>query len=86
MRRVAAARSGRGQANFLPYYLEHCPSGSDETIVNGKKYILLGSSNYLGLAQDERVKQAAKGAVDAFGTSCTSSRLLCGSRALHRAA
>lgn len=46
--------------------------------------VMLGSNNYLGLAQDPRVKQAAADALDAYGTGCTGSRLMNGTLSLHR--
>lgn len=50
---------------------------------HGRKLIMCGSNNYLGLTADPRVRQAAKDAIDRYGTSCTGSRLLNGSLELH---
>ena len=44
---------------------------------------MVGSNNYLGLAGDPRVKEAAIKAVKKFGTTCSGSRLLNGTLALH---
>ncbi|RJL23300.1 aminotransferase class I/II-fold pyridoxal phosphate-dependent enzyme [Bailinhaonella thermotolerans] len=44
---------------------------------------MCGSNNYLGLTCDPRVRDAAKTAVDRYGTSCTGSRLLNGNLDLH---
>jgi len=52
-------------------------------MIDGKKMIMIGSNNYLGLTQDERVKNAAKEAVDRFGSGCTGSRFLNGTLSLH---
>ncbi len=49
----------------------------------GKKYVNFASNNYLGLACDERLKGAAKKAVDEWGTGATASRLLGGTFGLH---
>ncbi|MGH9128582.1 MAG: aminotransferase class I/II-fold pyridoxal phosphate-dependent enzyme [Acidimicrobiales bacterium] len=46
--------------------------------------VMLGSNNYLGLAQDPRVKLAAADALEAYGTGCTGSRLMNGTLSLHR--
>ncbi len=46
--------------------------------------VMLGSNNYLGLAQDPRVKQAATEAVETLGAGCTGSRLMNGTLSLHR--
>lgn len=51
--------------------------------VKGKKYLNLCSNNYLGFAADERVKEAAKKAIDAYGVGTTSVRALIGTNALH---
>ncbi|MGH9785810.1 MAG: 8-amino-7-oxononanoate synthase [Terriglobia bacterium] len=47
-------------------------------IVNGRPTLLLCSNNYLGLATDERVKQAAREALEAYGCGATGSRLISG--------
>lgn len=55
-----------------------------EAIVEGRRMIMLGSNNYLGLATDPRVKRAAQAAIDAWGTGTTGSRALNGTLELHR--
>src|SRR5437763_7757060 len=50
----------------------------------GRPVVMLGSSSYLGLTGDERVKQAAIAAVEEYGTGCTGSRLMNGTLPLHR--
>jgi len=44
---------------------------------------MCGSNNYLGLTTHPKVKKAAKDAIERYGTSCTGSRLLNGTLALH---
>jgi len=51
--------------------------------VDGRKVIMLGSNNYLGLTTDPRVRQAAVDAIERYGTGCTGSRLMNGTLALH---
>jgi len=51
--------------------------------MEGRKTIMLGSNNYLGLTTDERVKQAARDALEQYGTGVTGSRLLNGTTPLH---
>ncbi len=51
--------------------------------IEGREVIMLGSNNYLGLTTDPRVRQAARDAIDKFGTSMTGSRLVNGSMRLH---
>jgi 8-amino-7-oxononanoate synthase len=54
-----------------------------EVLVNGRKLIMLGSNNYLGLTEDKRVKEAAIKSIKIYGTGCAGSRLLNGSTDLH---
>ena len=51
--------------------------------MEGKERIQLGSNNYLGLTGDERVKQAARDALEEYGTALTGSRFLNGTIPLH---
>lgn len=52
-------------------------------MIDGKKFIMIGSNNYLGLTQDVRVKEAAIDALERFGSGCTGSRYLNGTLTLH---
>ena len=49
-----------------------------EVILKGKKYIMAGSNNYLGLANDPKMKEAALEAVSKYGTGSAGSRFLNG--------
>ncbi len=49
----------------------------------GRKLIMAGSNNYLGLTADERVKNASIKAIDKYGTSCSGSRYMTGTVNLH---
>jgi 8-amino-7-oxononanoate synthase len=51
--------------------------------VNGQSMLNFASNDYLGLASDERIKQAAIAAIQEFGTGSTGSRLITGHRSLH---
>ena len=51
--------------------------------VEGKQYINFSSNDYLGLANDYRLKNAAIAAIQRHGTGTTGSRLVTGHRALH---
>jgi 8-amino-7-oxononanoate synthase len=48
-------------------------------IANGRSVLLLCSNNYLGLATDERLKQAARETIEKYGCGATGSRLISGS-------
>ena len=52
--------------------------------IGGRALLDFSGYNYLGLAADSRVKQAAKDAIDQYGTSASASRLASGERPLHR--
>jgi 8-amino-7-oxononanoate synthase len=60
-------------------------SDSEGTIATfkGRKVVMIGSNNYLGLTTHPKVKQAAMEAIDKFGTSCTGSRFLNGTLQFH---
>jgi len=57
---------------------------SPEIVIEGKRYILLASNNYLGLTTDTRVKESALKALERYGTGSGGSRLVSGSTDLHR--
>ncbi len=68
---------------WYPYFIA-IDSGADTTVtIHGEEKVMIGSNNYLGLTQDPRVKQAAKDAIDKFGSGCTGSRFLNGTLSLH---
>lgn len=66
-----------------PYYKVLETEQAPEIVIEGKKMIMLGSNNYLGLANDPRMKQAAIDAIKKFGTGMAGSRLLNGNSILH---
>ncbi|MDZ7766996.1 MAG: aminotransferase class I/II-fold pyridoxal phosphate-dependent enzyme [Melioribacteraceae bacterium] len=51
--------------------------------IEGKKVVMAGSNNYLGLTADPRVKDAAMKALEKYGTGCSGSRYLTGTLDLH---
>jgi 8-amino-7-oxononanoate synthase len=54
-----------------------------EVMVNGKRVIMAGSNNYLGLTTHPRVKEAAIKAIEKFGSGCAGSRYLNGNLEIH---
>lgn len=54
-----------------------------EAQINGKRVVMFGSNNYLGLTMHPKVREASKAAIDKYGTSMTGSRLVNGSMRLH---
>ena len=67
-----AARALR-DAGLYPYY--RCLSSAQEPVVKvaGRETIMLGSNNYLGLANHPAVKRAASRAMERYGTGCKGS-------------
>jgi 8-amino-7-oxononanoate synthase len=61
-------------------------SGRPGTVIDidGRPYLNFASNDYLGLAGDDRLIQAAIAATQKYGTGSTGSRLITGHRALHR--
>ncbi|MBU2575005.1 MAG: pyridoxal phosphate-dependent aminotransferase family protein [Elusimicrobia bacterium] len=70
-------------AGIYPYFKELESEQSTEVTIQGKQFIMMGSNNYLGLANDPRMKKAALDAVHKFGTGTTGSRFLNGNTVLH---
>jgi len=65
-------------------YFRAISSGQDtEVMIEGKKMIMIGSNNYLGLTSHPKVKEAAIEAVKKFGSGCSGSRFLNGTLELH---
>lgn len=68
---------------FYPYFRRIDETIGNHVICDGERKIMIGSNNYLGLAQDERVIEAACQATRSYGSGCTGSRLLNGTLKLH---
>jgi len=71
------------KSGIYPYFKELESEQAPEISIKGKKFIMFGSNNYLGLANDPRMKQAAIDAVEKFGTGVAGSRFLNGNTVLH---
>jgi 8-amino-7-oxononanoate synthase len=71
------------QADLLPYFRILESQAGPVVEMEGRETIMLGSNNYLGLTTDERVKEAARDALEQYGTGVTGSRLLNGTTPLH---
>jgi 8-amino-7-oxononanoate synthase len=69
--------------DLLPYFRLLTSQAGPVVEMEGRETIMLGSNNYLGLTGDERVKEAAREALEAYGTGVTGSRLLNGTTPLH---
>ncbi|MDW8395053.1 MAG: pyridoxal phosphate-dependent aminotransferase family protein [Anaerolineae bacterium] len=80
---LKAARMGR-EMGIYPYFRPLSETEGTEVVVDGKRLVMIGSNNYLGLTTHPRVRQAAIEAIERFGTSCTGSRFLNGTLELHK--
>ena len=67
-----------------PFFNLHDGLATAETQIAGARLSNYASYNYLGLNGDPRVNEAAKAAIDGFGTSVSASRIVSGERPLHR--
>ena len=67
-----------------PFFKLHEGIAGATTQIGGLEYINYASYNYLGLSGDARVIQAAKEAMDKYGTSVSASRPVSGERPVHR--
>jgi 8-amino-7-oxononanoate synthase len=70
-------------SGLYPYFLPLSESEGTVAEFNGKKLIMCGSNNYLGLTTHPEVQEAAREAITRFGSSCTGSRFLNGTLELH---
>lgn len=66
------------EAGLLRSFRNLSGAPGPQIVVNGGSALLLCSNNYLGLATDERVKQAARAALETYGCGATGSRLISG--------
>lgn len=71
------------ELGIYPYF-HMLNSGQDtEVIMEGRRTLMFGSNNYLGLTSDPRVKEAAIKAVERYGSGCSGSRFLNGTLDIH---
>jgi 8-amino-7-oxononanoate synthase len=70
--------------DLIPYFRQVESEAGPVMRMEGRERLMLGSNNYLGLTGDERVKAAARAALEQYGTGLTGSRLLNGTTPLHR--
>ncbi len=71
------------ESGIYPYFKALESEQAPEVTIQGKKFIMFGSNNYLGLANDPRMKAAAIEAVKNYGTGVAGSRFLNGNTVLH---
>ncbi len=71
------------QMGIYPYFHPIGESEGTEVQIDGKRFLMVGSNNYLGLTHDPRVQRAAIEAIEKLGSGCTGSRFLNGTLELH---
>jgi 8-amino-7-oxononanoate synthase len=67
-----------------PFFRVHEGIAGAETVIGNRCYINFASYNYIGLNGDPRITEAAKAAIDRYGTSVSASRPVSGERPIHR--
>lgn len=68
---------------LYPYFKPLQATDGNIVQIDGREVIMAGSNNYLGLTNDPRTIEAAKRALDQYGTGCTGSRYLNGTLDIH---
>jgi len=70
-------------AGVYPYFRMIASAQDPVVTMDGKRVIMLGSNNYLGLTNHPEIKAAAASALDAYGTGTAGSRFLNGTLDMH---
>ncbi|MBW4535060.1 MAG: aminotransferase class I/II-fold pyridoxal phosphate-dependent enzyme [Pleurocapsa minor HA4230-MV1] len=70
--------------NGNPFFVPQEGIVNDRTTIDGRELINFATYNYIGMCGDPQVTQAAKEAIDRYGTSACASRLISGEKPLHR--
>lgn len=83
LRALQAALGGAGAVPSVATPMDQVHSATEATI-GGRRVLLAGTNNYLGLTFDERCQAAAIQAIESLGTGTTGSRMASGNYAGHR--
>lgn len=68
--------------DLYPYFQRIEASRDTEVMIGGHRKVMIGSNNYMGLTHDPRIIEAAKAALDRYGSGNTGSRFLNGNLVL----
>ncbi len=72
------------ELGVYPYFHELQSRQAPVVTMEGRRVIMLGSNNYLGLTEDDEVIEAGINALYKYGTGCSGSRFLNGTLDLHK--
>lgn len=75
--------TGMKNAGIYPYFRPITSDQDTAVKINGKDVLMFGSNSYLGLTNHPYVQDAAKAAIDKYGTGCAGSRFLNGTLDIH---
>ena len=70
-------------AGLYPYFTPITEAEDTVVTIHGKTKVMMGSNNYLGLTHHPKVLEAARNALERYGSGCTGSRFLNGTLDLH---
>lgn len=68
---------------IYPYFTPISSEQNTEVFVKDRKVLMFGSNSYLGLTNHPKIKEAAKAAIDKYGTGCAGSPFLNGTLDIH---
>lgn len=71
------------EAGIYPFFRPLESDQDTEVVIGSKQILMFGSNSYLGLTNHPEVKEAAKKAIDKYGSGCAGSRFLNGTLDLH---
>lgn len=71
------------ETGIYPFFKPIARAQGTKVYIEGREMLMAGSNNYLGLANDPRLKEAAEKAVERYGTSCSGSRFMNGTLDMH---
>jgi 8-amino-7-oxononanoate synthase len=82
VRHYTSAAEARA-TGLYPYFRTISSAQDTEVMIQGRKVLMLGSNSYLGLTNHPKVKEAARVALEKYGTGCAGSRFLNGTLHIH---
>ncbi|MDX1390673.1 MAG: pyridoxal phosphate-dependent aminotransferase family protein, partial [Acidobacteriota bacterium] len=71
------------EVGLYPYFQRIEETRDTEVVIDGHRKVMVGSNNYMGLTHDPRILEAAKAALEKYGSGNTGSRFLNGNLDLH---